>query len=176
MNDLEQLKKEYLKTEIPLYLTTNGWYDLKQKLNQQESIIDKLFKPIFFAPVLIAAFLLVVIVSMFTKPGSWLYPVKVLSNQAIAELSGKHIGKTEGAKDQNPEIPTGQNPDLHSINQLNQQSPSPEATSEPKKEDRSQKEEKQNPKSNWFENLFFHLENRNHDRGDLQENNHQKKQ
>lgn len=90
---LENLKREYLKTETPSYLHLHGWDDISQKLSQAE---EKRFstRPAFalaFAVVVLLAFTsTLVFASQPSKPGDNLYQVKILSDKVYSEITGDY--------------------------------------------------------------------------------------
>ncbi len=90
---LENLRKDYLNTDIPQYLKLHGWDDLSQKLFDQEE------KKLFTFPVISIGFAVIalmvfsstiVFASQPSKPGDNLYQVKLLSDKIYTQITGDY--------------------------------------------------------------------------------------
>lgn len=110
----EEIKKSYLKTPIPERLSTQGWIDLEQKLEDQlPPSTPYLFyiKRVSFALAVLLIFLTVLVSgAQAAQPGDKLYPVKLLADQVKAKITN------------NPQIPV-QNRAQEVINLSKQNSP-----------------------------------------------------
>ena len=96
-DQLEKLRKEYLKIKAPDYLVQNGWVDLQTRLSAQESPNRRFFpKPaLIFASVILLFFAGSLTAAQAAKPGDVLYPVKLLSDDLQAKITGKEEIKLE---------------------------------------------------------------------------------
>ncbi len=82
---LEDLKKEYLKTKMPVYLKQDGWHDLKSKLGQNNHSWFELVFPeslVFSLAILIVIATFIGIKAQTAQASSPLYEIKVLTSKA----------------------------------------------------------------------------------------------
>lgn len=91
--ELESLRKDYIKTEPTNYLIHDGWRDLSLKLDSKQSRVF----PKAFALIALIIFLssAVVASAQAAKPGQALYPVKILSENVYAQVTGSQQFKIE---------------------------------------------------------------------------------
>lgn len=97
MKELENLKKEYLKIQTPQYLNRDGWYEISQKLDSQDKVANSM---LFTRGLTFAAVTVLLLGSLFTtsqaaKPGAILYPVKILSDDVVARITGNYEANIE---------------------------------------------------------------------------------
>lgn len=98
MDNLEKLKKTYLKTETPQYLIYSGWSDLKFKLEDQHggSIFNYLTRrSIALAGIIITFMAATTIASQTAKPGNALYSVKIASEKVYSLVTGNNTKQLE---------------------------------------------------------------------------------
>lgn len=93
---LENLRKGYLKTVMPSFLVENGWNQIREKLQPRQPKNSYFFsKGIAF----ICLFILIMGgslgITQAAKPNTLLYPVKILSDNALAKITGKPEMKIE---------------------------------------------------------------------------------
>lgn len=106
-NKLQDLKKIYTYSSVPLSLKENGWNSLVSKLPSQRYLFMKmmLIRTCLFVSLFLIAAGSTVGVSQAAKPGSALYPVKVLSQKAITYVEQKiktHPRKAESTPNLSP--------------------------------------------------------------------------
>ena len=94
---LEKFRKEYLKIGPSVHLEHHGWQDLYAKLERRQDLgLNLLFgRGLAFASITLLLFASVVGVAQAAKPGDVLYPVKLFSDQIVAQVSGKPEIKVE---------------------------------------------------------------------------------
>lgn len=87
------LRKEYLKTEVPVFLQTSGRQDLLSMLEDQKK---PLLSPVYglgFAFALLLIFCTALVgFSQKAKPGEALYSVKILSDKVYTKVTGNFEG------------------------------------------------------------------------------------
>lgn len=86
---LEDLKKEYIKTQPS---GNNGWYELESKLGVK---MEHKYNFLHTRGLALAAFVIllsatVLATAQAAKPGNPLYPVKILSDNTQAKISGNY--------------------------------------------------------------------------------------
>jgi hypothetical protein len=92
---LVQLKKEYLATPTPMYLQTDGWHNVRLQLHRQPQtnwwmVFQRGFIAICLCLFFMGGFFGV---AQASQPGDVLYPVKIFTDNTIAQIT------------QSPEIP-----------------------------------------------------------------------
>jgi len=95
---LNNLKKEYLKTEMPHYLQNYGWQNLESRLAEVKSPQFSFFPKRAFAFAVLSVIILLIstlAISQKSKPGQTLYPVKVLSDQVYSQVTGNYEATIE---------------------------------------------------------------------------------
>jgi hypothetical protein len=101
---LKEAKKDYLAVKPPERVTTYGWLELREKLDKKFSLREFLFwflvRPAFataLSILLLTGFAGAVLVSAQNSlPGETLYPVKRISEDVVASVTGSKMIKLEG--------------------------------------------------------------------------------
>ena len=96
-DQLEKLRKEYLKTGPPIYLEHHGWQDLSAKLENRKTVDLRLLfgRGLAFTSIVILLFASIVGTAQAAKPGDFLYPIKLLLDEVVAKVVGKQEIKIE---------------------------------------------------------------------------------
>ena len=117
MQELEELKKEYIKTPIPSYLTHDAWFDLQAKLTPNQGFN---FSPRFAYGLIFVTFIFlttgVYTIAQAAKPASFFYPVKLLSDDILAKITGKQEIKIEKRAQEVIDLSRGPNQQLEEAN------------------------------------------------------------
>lgn len=88
---LEKLRKEYIGITSSAYLMQHGWADLRPQLEAKRTLaLPSLFgKSLAFASITLLLFASIVSAAQAAKPGNVLYPVKLLSDKVVANITQK---------------------------------------------------------------------------------------
>lgn len=90
--NLEDLKKDYIKTQAP----SSNWINFESKLTAQSPNLRPAIKGSLTAFVLSTLIFSTVVGSaQAAKPGQTLYPLKILSDNVVAKITGKYEVKIE---------------------------------------------------------------------------------
>ncbi len=92
MESLEKIKKEYINTQTPSHFSQSGWETLQSKLDVQAKY-NSHFPPYKMASFTLIAILLlgsILTTAQAAKPGSLLYPLKIVSDDTKAKISGDY--------------------------------------------------------------------------------------
>lgn len=88
---LDNLKKEYGKTEAPLHLKLAGWEQLSRQINPTEVKRSYWLRNLGIVFAVFMIFLMGTYkIALAALPGDFLYPVKLLSEQIIEKTSGSN--------------------------------------------------------------------------------------
>lgn len=93
---LENLKKDYIKTRLPDYLIYDGWRELSLRLETRRSLLPRVLpKTLALIALMIFISAGVVTSAQAAKPGQALYPIKILSENVYAQVTGNQQFKIE---------------------------------------------------------------------------------
>lgn len=94
---LDKIKSQYQNTELPQYLIYNGWADLKFTLPIQQNHFwnINLKRGLIFASTCLFVTTTVAGIAQASKPGNTLYPIKTLTQDIKANITGNYQEKVE---------------------------------------------------------------------------------
>ncbi|HKC04807.1 MAG TPA: hypothetical protein VKC54_02970 [Patescibacteria group bacterium] len=89
---LNNLKKEYEKTDATMHLKTQGWYELEKRI---ELFTPRKVPPKWFGFGAVCALIIflfsgIIVAASPSIPGDSLYPVKLLSEKIVQKISGSN--------------------------------------------------------------------------------------
>lgn len=98
-NPLEEYRKYYINQTVPDKFIQNGWLNLESRLLEQDktSLTSNLYSHIIFISFLVAFLLFSSLVgaAQAAHPSTPLYPLKLLTEEAVVKLSGNNRIKIE---------------------------------------------------------------------------------
>lgn len=94
---LNSIKDQYQNTQMPEYLIYNGWADLKFKLPTQQNKFWQTFlsRGLIFATFIMFISTALVGIAQAAKPGEALFPIKTLTEDIKAAITGNYQEKIE---------------------------------------------------------------------------------
>src|SRR3989344_8935661 len=108
-DQLQNLRRQYIKTPIPAHFAQNSWLDLSSKLSSAGQIHPSHLRQTVILSIATILLMITAItgVAQAAKPGSPLYQVKILSDNLIAKITGNQEIKIEKRAQEVIDLATG---------------------------------------------------------------------